>query len=91
MACHRICFVGTRITGCCCLDTRRGAPASVIALQVGEPLAAVFLAFAPGGLAEMGLIALSLQMSVIYVTAHHVARIVLAVTVARLFWRKVES
>lgn len=47
----------------------------------GEPVAAVFLAFAPGGLAEMSLIALSLQMSVIYVTAHHVVRIVLAVVV----------
>lgn len=52
-------------------------------LLVDEPVAAVFLAFAPGGLAEMSLIALSLQMSAIYVTAHHVARIVLAVTVAK--------
>lgn len=50
---------------------------------VGEPVAAVFLAFAPGGLAEMSLIALSLKMSVIYVTAHHVARIVLAVALAK--------
>jgi len=48
-----------------------------------EPLAAAFLAFAPGGLAEMSLIALSLNMSVIYVTAHHVVRIVLAVSFAR--------
>ncbi len=53
-------------------------------LLVGEPVAAVFLAFAPGGLAEMSLIALSLQMSAIYVTAHHVARIVLAVSLAKL-------
>ncbi len=51
---------------------------------VGEPVAAVFLAFAPGGLAEMSLIALSLQISVIYVTAHHVLRIVLAVSLAKL-------
>lgn len=51
---------------------------------VGEPVAAVFLAFAPGGLAEMSLIALSLKISVIYVTAHHVVRIVLAVTVAKI-------
>ncbi len=51
---------------------------------VGEPRIAAFLAFAPGGLAEMSLIALSLNMSVIYVTVHHVARIVLAVTVAKL-------
>lgn len=57
-----------------------------LALQatVGEPVAAVFLAFAPGGLAEMSLIALSLEVSVIYVTAHHVARIVLAVALAKL-------
>lgn len=52
---------------------------------VHEPVAAVFLAFAPGGLTEMSLIALSLQMSVIYVTAHHVLRIVLAVALARGF------
>jgi len=52
---------------------------------VGEPAAAVFLAFSPGGLAEMSLIALSLQMSVVYVTAHHVARILIAVTVVKLF------
>jgi uncharacterized protein len=51
---------------------------------VGEPVAAVFLAFAPGGLAEMSLIALSLQISVIYVTAHHVLRIVLAVSLAKI-------
>ena len=51
---------------------------------VGEPMAAVFLAFSPGGLVEMGLVALSLNMSPVYVTAHHVLRIVLAVTVARI-------
>lgn len=51
---------------------------------VGEPVAAVFLAFAPGGLAEMSLVALSLKMSVIYVTAHHVVRIMLAVGLAKL-------
>lgn len=56
---------------------------------VEEPPAAVFLAFAPGGLAEMSLVALSLHLSVIYVTAHHVARIVLAVTVARIFSRRI--
>lgn len=50
---------------------------------VAEPMAAVFLAFAPGGLTEMSLIALSLQMSIVYVTAHHALRIILAVGVAR--------
>ena len=59
-------------------------------LLVGEPVAAVFLAFAPGGLAEMSLIALSLEMSAIFVTAHHVVRIVLAVTVAKVGGRWVK-
>ncbi|MGP3699060.1 AbrB family transcriptional regulator [Rhodobacter sp. NSM] len=59
-----------------------------VAALSDQPVGAVFLAFAPGGLAEMSLIALSLQMSIIYVTAHHVARIVLSVTVARLVWHR---
>ena len=58
--------------------------ALILHALVGEPVAAVFLAFAPGGHAEMSLIALSLKVSVIYVTAHHVLRIVLAVTLAKL-------
>lgn len=55
-----------------------------LARFVDEPPAAVFLAFAPGGLTEMSLIALSLQMSIVYVTAHHALRILLAVAVARV-------
>lgn len=58
--------------------------AGLVHWVAGEPIAAAFLAFAPGGLAEMSLIALSLNMSVIYVTAHHVVRIVLAVSFAKL-------
>lgn len=57
--------------------------AFALAGLVGEPPAAVFLAFAPGGLTEMSLIAFSLNMSVVYVTAHHAVRILLAVAVAR--------
>lgn len=51
---------------------------------VDEPVAAVVLAFAPGGLVEMSLVALSLGLSTVYVTAHHVLRIVLAVVFGRL-------
>ena len=58
--------------------------AGAVHWMAGEPLAAAFLAFAPGGLAEMSLIALSLHMSAIYVTVHHVARIFLAVSFAKL-------
>ena len=58
--------------------------AGLVHWTTGAPVAAGFLAFAPGGLAEMSLIALSLNMSVIFVTAHHVLRIVLAVSFAKL-------
>ncbi len=51
------------------------------------PAAAAFLAFAPGGVAEMSLIALSLQYSVVFVTLHHVARILIAVVVAKVGFR----
>jgi membrane AbrB-like protein len=55
---------------------------------VGESWEAVVLAFAPGGIAEMSLVALSLEVSVLYVTAHHVARIVLAIGSAKLLARR---
>ncbi len=58
--------------------------ATLLAPIVQEPIAAVFLAYAPGGLAEMSLIALSLQISVVYVAAHHVARIIMAVAIAQV-------
>lgn len=58
--------------------------AMALAPVVGEPVAAVFLAYAPGGMAEMSLVALSLQFSVVYVTVHHVLRIVLSVMIARM-------
>lgn len=48
---------------------------------VGETVEAVVLAFAPGGVVEMSLVAVSLEVSVIFVVAHHVMRIVLAVLV----------
>lgn len=51
------------------------------------PGAAAFLAMAPGGVAEMSLIALSLQFSVVFVTVHHVARILIAVVVAKVGYR----
>ena len=63
--------------------------ALVFAPMVEERWEAVVLAYAPGGVAEMGLVALSLGASVIYVTAHHVLRIVLAVAFAGLMWRRI--
>lgn len=59
-----------------------------VAPLVNMPIGAAFLAYAPGGLAEMSLIALSLNMSTLFVSAHHVARIALAVLVARIAARR---
>jgi uncharacterized protein len=61
--------------------------ALLLAGPADEPVAAVILAFAPGGISEMSLVALSLQLSTVYVTLHHLLRIVLAVVVARLGMR----
>ena len=46
------------------------------------PFAVSMLSLAPGGVVEMGLVALSLSASPIFVTAHHLARIVATVVVA---------
>lgn len=51
----------------------------ILSPLIGEQVEAVILAFAPGGVVEMSLIAISLEVSAIYVAIHHVARILLAV------------
>jgi hypothetical protein len=48
----------------------------------------VVLAFSPGGLAEMSLIALALGVETAFVATHHVARIGMIVIVAPLLFRK---
>jgi len=58
---------------------------------IGEPIEAVILAFAPGGVVEMSLIAISLEVSVIYVAIHHVARILLAVFFGKVGYNRVVS
>ena len=68
-----------------------GVAALVLPPLVGESWEAVILAFAPGGIAEMSLVALSLEVSILYVTAHHVARIVIAIAAAKLMAGRVGS
>jgi len=46
---------------------------------VSQPFQPLFISFAPGGMTEMGLIALSLDASPILVTAHHLFRIIVTV------------
>jgi hypothetical protein len=54
----------------------------------GIPFAPVVLAFSPGGLAEMSLIALALGVETAFVATHHVARIGMIVIFAPLVFRK---
>lgn len=51
----------------------------------------LFVSFAPGGVTEMGLIALSLGISPVVVTVHHVFRIALAVAVAGVLAKRLRS
>ena len=55
--------------------------------MLGLPVAALVLAFAPGGLAEMTLIALALGVDPAFVSTHHVVRIFLVVVLAPLAFR----
>ncbi|QQA44147.1 AbrB family transcriptional regulator [Pelagovum pacificum] len=56
--------------------------AVVFAGVFGQTVAQVLLAYAPGGLTEMSLVALSMDAEVAYITVHHVVRIVLLIAVA---------
>jgi len=51
------------------------------------PPAALALAFAPGGLAEMSLIALALSLETAFVATHHIVRIFLIVVLAPALFR----
>jgi membrane AbrB-like protein len=58
-----------------------------LARLAGHPLPAIVLAFAPGGLAEMSLIALALSVDAAFVASHHIARIIMVVTLAPTIFR----
>lgn len=63
------------------------AAAFAAAPLIGLPAAVVALSIAPGGLAEMALVALALDTDTAYVTTMHIWRIVLVIVAAPLFWR----
>ncbi len=54
---------------------------------VGVDLAGLVLAYSPGGVAEMTLVALGLNIDVAFVSTHHLVRISLLVVVAPLIYR----
>ena len=52
-------------------------------------LAALFISFAPGGVTEMNLIALSLNLSPVIVATHHLVRIIATVWITSAFASRV--
>lgn len=56
--------------------------AAIVARVTGMSLITLVLAYSPGGLAEMSLVALALQMEVAFVAAFHLIRIVIVMTSA---------
>jgi membrane AbrB-like protein len=63
------------------------ACASALHGLTGIPVPALLLAYAPGGLAEMSLVALALGIDAAFVATHHIARILLIIGVAPPFFR----
>lgn len=56
-----------------------------------QSLEQVVLAYAPGGLAEMSLVALAMQADIAYVASHHLVRITLVILFAPLVFRWIKG
>ncbi len=61
-----------------------------VARLTGVPLVSLILAYAPGGLAEMSLVALAIGADVAFVAAHHLARVILVMVAAPLAFTLIE-
>ncbi|WP_051416205.1 AbrB family transcriptional regulator [Paracoccus sp. J55] len=61
----------------------------ILVQLTGLPLVDLMLAFAPGGLSETSLVALSLQATVSFIAVHHVVRVFLITLLAPLFYLRV--
>ena len=66
------------------------AAAWVLSTWTGLPFPAIWLAFAPGGVAEMTLISLALGIDVAFVSTHHMVRVVFMVLAAPLVFHLLE-
>ena len=64
-----------------------GIFAAALGELTGTSHTALFLAFAPGGLAEMSIIALSFGTAAAFVSTHHIVRIILLVIIAPALFR----
>ena len=65
--------------------------AQVITFVTGADIRQSFLAFSPGGLTEMSLLALAMGQDIVYVSVSHVVRITLVVFMAPLLYKTVLS
>jgi len=61
--------------------------AFVLGRLTGLPIPAIVLAFAPGGLAEMSLVALALGVDAAFVATHHMTRLVMIILFAPTVFR----
>lgn len=64
------------------------AMAGLLDPLVGASYVALLLAFSPGGIAEMGIVAVALGIDPLFVATHHVARIGLVVLIAPWLYRR---
>jgi membrane AbrB-like protein len=67
------------------------ALAAALAPYTDFPMIALLLCYAPGGLAEMSLIALALGIEVPFVAAHHIARLLLVMAGAGAVFRRINQ
>ena len=65
--------------------------AVAIAQVTGLSLEALVLAYAPGGLAEMSLIAIAVGADSAFVATHHIARVILIVGIAPMLFRAMQK
>ncbi len=68
-----------------------GAFAALLLPFTGESFDVLLISFAPGGVTEMALVALSLQANPAFVTLHHIFRILLTVLGLVLFSKRMQS
>lgn len=69
-----------------------GAAAAIgaaVAAITGIPGTTLLLAYAPGGLAEMSLVAIALGADAAFVATHHIIRIMIVITLAPPFFRRI--
>ena len=64
-----------------------GLFAITLAALAGFPFTSLILAFSPGGLIEMSLIALTLDIDTAFVATHHIARISIVVIIVPIIFR----